>query len=292
MKNKEHVITLIKEVARKYVDPAGREILVLDEASCREISQKCHISLREVHGTGLEQGIWPFRYVRNREILSQQEQKRLIESSVAVVGAGGLGGNVSLLLARVGIGRIILLDQDVFDETNLNRQAGASLHSLGKPKAQETARLILDVNPSVEVEARQVRITGDNAIQILDQIDVIVDALDNIPDRMLLQSIAKKLGTPFVHGALAGFEGQVMAVLPGDPGLELVYGNRGEVQEPGSRPEAILGVPPMTAAMVACYQAMEVLKILLQRGQLLRNKMLYLDLESGGAYIYKLSGGS
>ncbi len=292
MRNEEQVMALIREAAQKYVDPAGREILVLDEASCQEISQRCHVTLREVHAIGLERGLWPLRYVRNREILSKQDQKKLIESSVAVVGSGGLGGNVSLLLGRVGIGRIVLVDQDLFDETNLNRQAGAFIHSLGKPKAKETARLIQDANPAVEVDARQVKVTEENAAEVLGKIHVIVDALDNIPDRILLQAVAKRLEIPLVHGALAGFEGQVMAILPGDPGLDLVYGNRSGNSEPSARPEAILGVPPMTAAMVACYQAMEVLKVLLQRGQLLRNKMLYLDLESGAAYTYKLSGGS
>ena len=110
--------------------------------------------------------------------------------------------------------------------------------------------------------------------------DVVVDGLDNAPDRLLLQDAAGRLGIPMVHGALAGFEGRVMTVLPGDAGVKPLYGEAADRADP-DRPEAVLGVPAVTAALIGTFQAMEVLKILLRRGSLFRNTMAYVDLEKG-----------
>ncbi|MFZ0613026.1 MAG: HesA/MoeB/ThiF family protein [Desulfobacterales bacterium] len=265
--------------SRPYTDPAGREMMVIEEDPALEIAARRGGSLRQVYVAALRQDIWPFRYVRNRDILSRQEQLTLANARVAVVGAGGLGGTVLLLLARLGVGFLIVVDGDVFEETNLNRQALSDTASIGQPKVQAAAVKISAANPAVEVTALQDRIDAANADAILAGTHVVVDALDNIPDRMTIAGAAQKLGLPLVHGALAGFDGQVMTIFPQDPGLERIYG---DPQPPGNdsgRPEAVLGVPAPTASIIAGIQAMEVVKILLGRGQLLRNRLLHIDLE-------------
>jgi molybdopterin/thiamine biosynthesis adenylyltransferase len=200
---------------------------------------------------------------------------------VAVIGAGGLGGTVILLLARIGVGFLTVVDGDVFDETNLNRQALCDTANIGVPKAEEAAKKVREINPAVEVSVFRQKINAANADSILVEVQVVADALDNIPDRMTIGSTAQKLGIPLVHGALAGFEGQVMTIFPEDPGLERIYGDVQTPRNDPGRPEAVLGVPAPTPSIVATLQTMEVIKILLDRGQLIRNRMLHIDLEGG-----------
>jgi molybdopterin/thiamine biosynthesis adenylyltransferase len=114
-----------------------------------------------------------------------------------------------------------------------------------------------------------------------------VDALDNIPDRFVLEEAARSLGIPLIHGALAGFNGQVMTIFPEDPGLALLYGTKAPAAQDPGRAEALLGVPAPTPSAVATVQAMEVVKILLNRGRLLRNQMLHIDLEAARFEVFK-----
>ncbi|MFZ0131555.1 MAG: HesA/MoeB/ThiF family protein [Desulfobacterales bacterium] len=265
--------------SRSYTDPAGREMAVIEDGPARKLSDRHARSLRDIYLAALAQGTWPCRYVRNREILALEDQLKLARATVAVIGAGGLGGTVLLLLARIGVGSLVVVDGDVFEETNLNRQALADTASIGEPKVQAAARNIGAVNPAVAVTVFQERIDASNAEHILTGAQVVVDALDNIPARMTIVGAARRLGIPLVHGALAGFDGQVMTIFPEDPGLKRIYGEPQPVESDPGRPEAVLGVPAPTAAIVATLQAMEVIKILLGRGQLLRNRLLHIDLE-------------
>jgi molybdopterin/thiamine biosynthesis adenylyltransferase len=272
----------IRSMARKQKDPAEREVDVIEEAEAVKIGRTYGVPLHDIYLLALRLGICPFRYLRNREILSLQEQLKLAESRVAVVGAGGLGGTVLSLLARIGIGRLVVVDHDVFDESNLNRQAFSLTGNLGAPKADEARAHLGRINPGVEVTAHRVRLDKNNGKSLLDGSRVVVDALDNVQSRLVLEEAAQKAGIPLVHGALAGFEGQVMSVFPEDRGLRQIYGNSGEERRDQSRsPEAILGVPAITPSLIATFQAMEVVKILLNRGTLFRNGMVYTDLEKG-----------
>ena len=271
----------IRGRAKTVRDTAGREVRVLEDASAIEMAGRFQCSVRDVHEKALEAGICPFRYIRNRETVSMEEQLRLVKSQVAVVGSGGLGGPVLLLLARMGIGRLVVVDHDRFDETNLNRQALSTVPDLGQPKCVVAARVIENINPGVEVRVRQGRLAPRNADEILAGSHVIVDALDNVPDRFSLQSAARALEVPLVHGAVAGFEGQLMTIFPEDTGFSLLYGTAGPQKDPTKSPEARLGVPAVTPSLVATLQAMEVIKILLGRGNPFRNVMVYVDLETG-----------
>jgi molybdopterin/thiamine biosynthesis adenylyltransferase len=137
------------------------------------------------------------------------------------------------------------------------------------------------INPAVEVYAHKVRLDSTNGPEILAGCQVIVDALDNVKDRLTLEALAKSMGVPFVHGALAGFEGQLLTVFPEDSGLKQIYGTGEEGPGGANRPEFLLGVPSITPSIVATLEAMEVLKILLNRGTPFRKKMVYIDLERG-----------
>jgi molybdopterin/thiamine biosynthesis adenylyltransferase len=271
----------IQEKAMSIKDLVGRDVRVLDEAHADSFAQDLDLSLLDVYRATLRLGIYPRRYLRNRESLSLQDQLKLAESKVAVVGAGGLGGTVIQLLGRIGIGRLAVVDCDVFDETNLNRQAFCTRAWVGQPKALAVQAQMKVINPAAEVLAHNIRLDPANGPKILAGCRVIVDALDNVKDRLTLEALAKGLGVPFVHGALAGFEGQLLTVFPEDPGLKQIYGNGEEGGSAANRPEFLLGVPSITPSLVATLEAMEVLKILLNRGTPFRNKMVYIDLERG-----------
>jgi len=270
----------VRERAKTITDPAGRRAKILEDRVAREIAWQCGVALHEIYRTALTLGVYPYRYLRNADILSAAEQLRLAESRVAVVGAGGLGGQVIVLLARLGVGTLVVVDCDHFDETNLNRQALCVGETLGEPKTRAAVEAVTAINPGVRVIPHPVRIDAGVIDGILAGSDVVVDGLDNVPDRMLLQAAAGRLGIPLVHGALAGFEGRIMTILPGDAGVKQLYGEGSDRADP-DRPEAVLGVPAVTAALIGTLQAMEVLKILLGRGGLFRNTMAYVDLENG-----------
>jgi len=271
----------IREKSREIADPARRTVSILEDSAATKLAEQFQCGAPKIYREALRLGISPYRYVRNREVVSVQEQLKLALSRVVVIGLGGLGGQIVLLLARIGLGHLVVVDCDVFDETNLNRQALSSIDAIGKPKSEVAAATVASINPGVEVTSIQARIEAATVETILGGSDVVVDALDNIPDRMLLGEAARDLGIPLVHGAIAGFEGQLMTVFPNDNGLQQLYGDvRTERNDP-QRPEALLGVPTLTPAIVGSFQAMEVVKIILNRGRPLRNRMVHFDLERG-----------
>ena len=282
-----HITKLVWKKSFQMTDPANRSVRVLEEKTAVKIAEQYACHLCDVYSIALELSVWPYRYLRNRDILSESDQLELAKSKVAVIGSGGLGGTIILLLARIGIGSLTVADGDVFDETNLNRQALSELSNLGSPKAEEAAQKVSLINPAVKVIPHRIIIEETNIKSILSEAQVAVDALDNIPDRIMLGNAAQKLKIPLVHGALAGFDGQVMTVFPGDHGLERIYGNAEHQKGNSDRPEAVLGVPALTPSIIATIQAMEVIKILLKRGQPLRNRMLYIDLEGGQFNIFQ-----
>ena len=220
--------------------------------------------------------------MRNASALSAADQRKLAQSRVAIIGAGGLGGHVIMTLARMGIGRLTVTDPDRFEESNLNRQVLAAADTLGTNKAEAAKKIISGVNPAVEVQSQPVRLDAANAGHVLEGANAVVDALDNVPDRLVLAYACKNQGIPLVHAAIAGFEGQIMTIYPEDPGLEQIYGDAGSAFEPSAAPEAVLGVPAVTPAVLAALQAMETVKILVDRGRGIRRRMLYADLENRG----------
>lgn len=213
------------------------------------------------------------RYARNRTSFSSEELALIAEKTVAVVGCGGLGGQVISSLARFGVGRLVIIDGDVFNESNLNRQRFATRRTLGKNKALATKRALKDINPEVEVVAYETMLTAENKLELLADCDLVVDCLDSIPARFLVAEAAAELKIPMVYGAIAGFVGQVAVVHPGDGLLELIYPQRGAVGI-----EKSLGNPAFIPQLVGALQVSEALKILAGREEIMAMTMLYLDL--------------
>ena len=233
------------------------------------------ISLNRAMVRCLEQGIWPETLRGNRGSLSKQDQIALLQARVAVLGAGGLGGMVILLLARMGVGALTVCDGDSFDESNLNRQFLATPRRLGRPKALAAAEEVATVNPAVEVTALVEWAKPDSLPRILGGAHVAVDCLDSLEARFWLEEAAGEAGLPYIHGAIAGMEGFVMTVYPGEPGLKGLYGAPGDRE--GSA-EKILGVPTATPALIAGFQALEAAKVLMGKRGLGPGRVMHLDL--------------
>lgn len=213
------------------------------------------------------------RYSRNIKTLTIEEHENLKNFNVAVVGCGGLGGYVIEMLGRLGVGKITAIDGDVFEESNLNRQILSDSNCLGLEKALKAKERMKEVNPFIEVEAIVEWLTEFNGENILKGADVVVDALDNIDTRLMLEKICEKLQIPLVHGAIGGWYGQVTTVLPGDRTISRFYG-----KNTSQGIEKKLGNPSFTPALVAAIEVSEVIKLLINRGDLLRNKVLFIDL--------------
>lgn len=221
----------------------------------------------------MKRRVYVNRYAKNFNLLTKEENAHLKSMCVCVIGCGGLGGYIIEMLARLGVGRITAVDGDVFDETNLNRQILSEESLIGHLKADVAKARILRVNSEIFVEAKAVYLNSENAEMILAGHDVVVDALDNVPARRLIQSACEVLNIPFVHGAIAGWYGQVSTIMPGDRTLDLLY--------PESLVKGIeteLGNPSFTPALVASIQVSEVLKLLIGRGDVLSRKLLTLNL--------------
>lgn len=217
------------------------------------------------------------RYERNMKTLSKEENEKLKEFKVCVIGCGGIGGYIIEMLGRIGVGNITAVDGDIFVESNLNRQILSSSESLGLSKALEAKLRMEKVNPLIKVTPIEKMLTEENALEILSGHHVVVDALDSIPARLLLQDSCKKLNIPLVHGAIAGWYGQITTILPGDDTLNKIY-NKEKNEAKGIEKE--MGNPSFTPAVAASIEVSEVIKILIGRGELLRNKVLFIDLLS------------
>jgi len=213
------------------------------------------------------------RYLKNYAAISVTEQSQLAKKRILIVGCGGLGGYLLEYLGRLGVGYITIVDGDVFDETNLNRQLLSSQMNLGKPKVLAAKHRMLAINPLVHLETVQENLTEENAASLVKDHDIVLDALDNIPARLLLQRTCKEVGLPLVHGALAGWYGQVCVIQPGEDLLDLIYGNydieQGKELETGSL--------SFTAGLVASIQASEAVKLLLGKPTLNR-ELLAVDI--------------
>ena len=160
------------------------------------------------------------RYERNMMTLSPEENAKLATFKVFVAGCGGLGGYVIEELGRLGIGHITAVDGDVFEESNLNRQLLSTVALLGKSKAETAKQRMLEVNPDVEVTPIHIMIDDDNCPELIRGHDLVIDALDNMGTRKVLERACEKEGIPMVHGAIAGWYGQVSAIFPGDRVME------------------------------------------------------------------------
>ncbi len=256
-------------------------------ASQVEAAERFGLTLAATEAAILEAGLLPARYQRNRQTISTAGQLELLRSRVAVIGCGGLGGYVIEELARLGVGKIVAIDPDTFEEHNLNRQLLSTPWSLGEAKVAAAAHRVGEINPAVQLVPIEKAFSPDNGWELLSDARVVVDALDNIGVRLELADICTAMGIPLVHGAIGGWYGHVATQLPGDRTLRKIYRS----WSAGKGIEQQYGNPSFTPAVVASLQVAEVCKLLLGQGELLRNRQLTIDLLTMEVHDIPLSEG-
>lgn len=232
------------------------------------------VTVAEVENVILETGLLPARYYRNQNIITNAQQLQLFRSTVTLIGAGGLGGYILEQLARLGVGQIVLIDHDVFEETNLNRQLLSSPENIGRVKVEVAAERMARINPAVTLRPIRAFFDKANGAELLRDADCVVDAVDKGSTRQAIEATCEELKVPLVHGAIAGWYGQVSTVWPGERSLSKIYQNLQEESGIGHS----LGNPSFTPAMVASFEVAEVCKILLGQGRLLRKSLLTFNL--------------
>jgi len=163
------------------------------------------------------------RYARNIPALTEEECLSLQKKRVLVVGCGGLGGHIIDQLTRIGIGFLRVVDGDVFEPSNLNRQLLSRIPLLGVSKAKAAADHVAKVNPDVTVEAVETFMTRQKVHALIADCDIVLDALDNIPSRRLLAAACSETGIPYVYGAIQGWVAQAGISMPGDGLVEKLY---------------------------------------------------------------------
>lgn len=247
--------------------------------------EKFNLTYAEIESIALENGMLPARYQRNRAMISMAEQLLLFRSRVAVVGCGGLGGYIIEELARLGVGHVVAIDPDVFEEHNLNRQLFATPQNLGQAKVEVAAARVREINPAVTVTSIKDAFCLANGHELFSGVTVVVDALDSIQYRLELAKCCTDINLPLVHGAIGGWYGHVATQLPGDTTVQNTYRNWVE----GRGIEKDLGNPAFTPAVVASLQVAEVCKLVLGSGKLLRNQKLSIDLLDMEIYEIKYS---
>jgi len=202
--------------------------------------------------------------------IGQEGQEKLKRSRVVIAGAGGLGSPIAIYLTAAGIGMIRMIDHDQVTLSNLNRQILHWEEDIGRKKVDSARTKLRSLNSAVEIEAIAKTVTEGNVSQLVDGCDVIVDAMDNLPTRYILNRCAIQKNIPFFHGAVNGFEGRVMTIIPGETAcLRCMY--RGPVPQ---EKFPVIGVAP---AVIGIIQATEVIKHLVGIGKLLTNRLLIYD---------------
>jgi molybdopterin/thiamine biosynthesis adenylyltransferase len=273
----QSVDELIRKFCKNWTAPDKQKMRVIDLQRVRLISSKKKVTRREVEIFCLESNVVPVRYLRNIGTIGIEGQLKLLRSTVAVCGAGGLGGTIIELLARQGIGHLVIIDNGKFEENNLNRQIIATESDLNKSKVKVGAARIKKINSAVTITAVNIKINSKNVKSLIKDMDVVIDGLDNLKTRRIVARACDELKIPFVHGAIAGFSGQLMTIFPGDKGLNAICGL--SPNECGI--ETHTGNPAATAAVVAAWEVQEVIKIITGIGTPLRNRLIFLDFADG-----------
>lgn len=208
--------------------------------------------------------------------VGEEGQQKLLDARVLLLGAGGLGSPAAIYLAAAGVGTIGIVDMDVVDESNLQRQILHNLDRIGDRKVDSAKKTLVAMNPDINVVTHDTRLGADNIEQILLGYDIVIDGADNFPSRYLLNDASVKLGIPIVHGSIFRFEGQVTVfdplngptyrdLLPEPPPPELA---------PSCAEAGVLGVLP---GIVGSIQALEAIKLILDLGDSLRGRLLVFD---------------
>lgn len=216
----------------------------------------------------------PARYARNLTALSERECNALADKNVAVIGCGGLGGSAVEMLGRMGVGHLTVVDSDTFEESNLNRQLLATESNMGTFKVDAAVNRMAQVNSTIQVTAVRDTLNAGNAAKIIDGCDCVVDALDSIAARRVLAQACEECGVPWVFGGTAGWHGQVSVVWPDDGTANILLPEQGD----GDGLSTCSGNPVFTPVCIVSLQVAETVKVLLGRPEVMRGKVLFVDL--------------
>jgi molybdopterin/thiamine biosynthesis adenylyltransferase len=255
---------------------SGRVFRLIEEAQLQKWALAAGLTPRQAAAAALKAGIFPECYERNFPALTVEEQQRLFDGSVLVAGLGGLGGCQAQLLARAGVGRLLLADGDVFTPANLNRQLFAAPQTLGRSKAEVTARFLQDLAPALLIEPIPHYLDQGNLGTYLPRVQVVLDALDSAAARRLLLGAAREARVPLVHGAVSEKYGQVATILPEDV-LDFAHLYPHQEAHDGAPP----GILAPTVTLVASLQVQEALRLLLGRPPVYRRQMAHFDGDTG-----------
>lgn len=210
------------------------------------------------------------RYKRQILLFGEEGQERLKKAGIFIAGAGGLGSPVAIYLAVAGVGTLTIVDSDVVDPSNLNRQILHHDPDIGRKKITSAREKLREINPDITIRAIDAHLDETNAGNLVGDSDGIVDAMDNYPARYTLNRVALDRGIPLFHGAIHGMYGQATTIIPGKtPCLSCIF--------PKPPPEETLPVVGVTPGLIAMVQATEVLKYLLGTGELLANRLFLWD---------------
>jgi adenylyltransferase/sulfurtransferase len=210
------------------------------------------------------------RYKRQMMLFGEEGQERLKKAHIVIAGAGGLGSPVSIYLAVAGIGTITIVDMDVVDQTNLNRQILHYDRDIGRKKTASAEEQLRELNPDITINAIDVKIDETNAAKLIGKAEGIVDAMDNYPTRYILNDVAITKKIPLFHGGIRGFYGQATTILPGTtPCLKCIF--------PKPPPQEVFPVVGVTAGIIGTVQANEVIKFLLRSGEMLTGRLFIWD---------------
>ena len=225
---------------------------------------------------------------RQMSIVTRSEQQRFKDAKITVIGCGGIGGETIEMLARMGIGELVLVDKDAFDLSNLNRQTLASLTDLGLDKSAVAAEKVRLINPYVKVTTFNEHVDQTNIDKVIGDSDIVIDALDNVLTRVIVSRKAKEKGIAYIHGAIHGTMGQITVFLPNsDKTYEEMFNLPSIGKELNDETIEALknvtsGVPPVigpTPNLIGCLEAFEAYKIITGVGKVtVAPKILTFDL--------------
>lgn len=208
---------------------------------------------------------------KNLDFLTPAEAEKIKHVKAAVVGVGALGQMAAHELVRIGFEKIILIDKDVMDESNLNRQLYAATSTMNQLKVDVLCKGLKDICPGADITVHSGFLNAVNGRDLVGDADILLDCVDDIPTKLYLEKLAAELGIPMVHGAVEGWYGQVGTIYPGDSVLSVLYKTK-KVQE--------VSALVTTVNIIASLQVNEVIKIATENENILRHKVLFVDLRT------------
>lgn len=208
---------------------------------------------------------------KNLDFLTPEDAEKIKHTKVAVVGAGALGQMAAHELVRSGFEKLILIDKDVIDESNLNRQLYAAASTMNQLKVDVLSKGLKDICPGNDITVHSGFLNEANGKELVGAADILLDCVDDIPTKLYLERLAAELGIPMVHGAVEGWYGQVSTIYPGDSVLSALYQTK--------KVQAVSALVT-TVNIIASLQVNEVIKIAAENENILRHKVLFADLRS------------